>query len=162
MATSRKKQETFEVDELDLRILRALLLDGRRPFLELAKELKVSGGTIHVRINKMTKAGLVRGAKLSVDYKKLGYGISAFIGINLHNARDYSKVLTRLKEFAFILEAHYTTGEYNIFTKVLVRSIPELHQFLLKLQDVKEIQSTQTIMILDTPIQRDLALEASE
>ena len=149
----------YQIDELDVRIISALLADARRPYLELAKQLKVSGGTIHVRMNKLAKAGIVRGSKLVLDYKRLGYDISAYIGINLHNARDYDKVLLRLREFPLIMEAHYTTGQYNIFAKLHVKSVTDLHSFLLKLQGVKEIQSTQTIMILDTPIERDMVPE---
>ncbi len=162
MSAATATLPAYEIDELDRRILSALLVDARRPYLELAKQLKVSGGTIHVRMNKMAKAGIVKGSKVVLDYRKLGYDVSAYIGVNLHNARDYDRVLARLTDIALIVEAHYTTGQFNIFTKIFVRSISDLHAFLLKLQAIKEIQSTQTIMILDSPIARDLIPEVVE
>ena len=139
-----------------------ILSNAQQPYLDLAKKLKVSGGTIHVRMNKLTNAGIIKGSTLVLDPKKLGFDVSAYIGINLHNARDYDKVLLRLEEISFILEAHYTTGQYNIFTKIAVKSVSELHKFLLRVQAIKEIQSTQTIMILDTPINRQLAPQMEE
>src|SRR5262249_27472748 len=94
-----EEAEPFELDHIDRKILAALLDDSRRPFIDIAHELNVSGGTIHVRMDKMRKAGVVRGSKLVIDYRRIGYGVFAFVGINLHNARDYRKVLEKVKEF---------------------------------------------------------------
>jgi Lrp/AsnC family transcriptional regulator for asnA, asnC and gidA len=154
--TVNSDDKPFELDNVDKRILGALLEDSRRPYIDIAQDLNVSGGTIHVRMDKLKKAGVVKGSKINIDYKRLGYGVSAFIGINLHNARDYKKIIEKISEFPEILEAHYSTGDYNIFTKVIVPSVQELHRFLLDVQGIREIQSTATIMILDTPIMRDL------
>ena len=107
-------------------------------------------------MDKLKKAGVVKGSRLRIDHQRLGFGVSSFIGINLHNARDYKKVIEKIGELPEILEAHYSTGDYNIFTKVVVRSVADLHRLLLDLQGIREIQSTSTIMILDTPIERDL------
>lgn len=150
--------ENYEIDNLDRKILGALLDDARKPFSEIASELEVSGGTVHVRMEKLKKAGIVRGAKLNLDYSALGYTIGAFVGINLHHARDYEKVLGKLKKVNGILEAHYTTGEFNIFCKIVTKSIPDLYDFLRDLQGVAEIQTTQTTMILSSPIVRELDL----
>lgn len=56
-------------------------------------------------------------------------------------------------------EAHYTTGHYNIFIKVRTRSIDELHQLLInRIQSIDEIQSTETLISLSSPIQRQISL----
>jgi Lrp/AsnC family transcriptional regulator, regulator for asnA, asnC and gidA len=144
------------LDDIDRRILNELLQNARKPFTELAEEIGVSSGTVHVRINKLKDAGVIKGARLVVNFETVGYAISAYIGITLRNASDYPKVLARLRTIDRILEAHYTTGHYNIFTKILAKNISDLYQFLLELQQIKEIQNTETIMILDSPIQREL------
>lgn len=149
-------EEIVQLDLLDRKIIAALLDDARKPYVELADELGVSGGTIHVRMDKLKKSKVVRGSKLVVDYNRMGYQLLSYVGINLHNARDYRKVLERLLEIPNIVEAHYTTGQYNIFTKIRVRGIPHLHKFLLDLQAIKEIQSTQTIIVLENSLERDL------
>jgi Lrp/AsnC family transcriptional regulator for asnA, asnC and gidA len=154
--TVNSHDKPFELDNVDRKIISALIEDSRRPYIDIAHELNVSGGTIHVRMDKLKKAGVVKGSRMTIDYQRLGYGVQAFVGINLHNAKDYKKVVEKITEFNEIVEAHYSTGDYNIFTKVIVHSVADLHQFLLDLQGIREIQSTATIMILDTPITRDL------
>ncbi|MEL6392281.1 MAG: AsnC family transcriptional regulator, partial [Bacteroidota bacterium] len=54
-------QNSLKLDDLDRRILSLLMVDAKRAYTDIAKELFVSGGTIHVRMNKMIEAGLVRG-----------------------------------------------------------------------------------------------------
>jgi Lrp/AsnC family transcriptional regulator for asnA, asnC and gidA len=148
-----------DIDTLDLKILTLLQQDARIPFQEIARELNVSGGTVHVRYNKLKEHEVIKGSRLLIDYGKLGYDVSAFIGVNLHNAGDYRAVLEQLKSMPEITEAHYTTGSYSIFIKVVAKSTRGLHAFLTgKLQTLKEIQSTETFISLDIPVERDVPL----
>lgn len=150
----------YEIDNLDREILKELQKDARRSFQEIARDLIVSGGTIHVRYNKLKEIGVIKGSKLLVDPTKLGYDICAFVGINLHNARDYKTVIKQLKTMPEILEAHYTTGKYNIFLKIIAKSTRGLHDFLIeRLQETPQIQSTETLISLEIPIEHDIPVE---
>lgn len=56
-----------------------------------------------------------------------------------------------------MVEAYYTTGNYSIFIKVMTRSIDELQHVLVnKIQNIDEIQSTETLISLQNPILRDV------
>jgi Lrp/AsnC family transcriptional regulator, regulator for asnA, asnC and gidA len=150
------KEENYKIDKIDAKILKYLQEDSRRSFQEIARELVVSGGTIHVRTNKMKEAGIIKGSKLIVDHRKLGLEVTSFVGINLVNAREYNKCMEKLRHFPEICELHYTTGQYSIFVKVVTKSTRELHLFLTeKLQYLPEIQSTETLISLDNPIERE-------
>jgi Lrp/AsnC family transcriptional regulator for asnA, asnC and gidA len=149
--------EKYEFDKLDLAILRALREDARCSFLELARDLKVSGGTIHQRVDKMKAAGVIRGYSVDIDSSKLGYGVVAMIGIYLRNARDASAVFSKLEKFPEVIETHYTTGTYAAILKVEVRDMPGLQNFLMnKLQSLTEIQSTESFVVLSSKIKRAL------
>jgi len=147
------------MDKVDRAILTALMKDARRPYHEIATELIVSSGTIHVRIQKMKEAGVITGSRITLDKEKLGMGVSSFIGINLTNAGDYGAVLARLETFPEVVDIHYTTGQYSIFAKIVTKNTKSLHIFLIeKLQSIAEIQSTETLISLDNPVKRDISL----
>lgn len=146
------------IDNLDKAILRALMDNARRSYADIAAEQHVSPATIHVRVEKMRKAGIIKGAQLKVDAKQLGYDVTCFIGIILQQAGDYPRTLARLEALPEVTEAFYTTGQYSIFIKVMVRSIDDLQRLLIeKIQVIDEIQSTDTLISLQNPISRQAA-----
>jgi Lrp/AsnC family transcriptional regulator for asnA, asnC and gidA len=143
-------------DSIDLKIIALLLQDSRMPLGTIAEKIGYSTGTIHQRIEKLKAKKVIVGSKILVNDEALGIGVSAFIGINLKNAKDYEAVLENLKLFDEITEIYYTTGNYNLFTKIKTRTIGDLHKLLVeKLQRLDGIQSTETIMCLDQPLNRD-------
>ena len=147
------------LDDLDYQILNVLIKDSRIPYLEIARQFHVSGGTIHVRMNKMQEMGLIKGARLILDTSKLGYEVCCFIGIFLDKASSYPDVLGQLREIREIVELHYTTGAYSIFIKVICKSIPALQDLLMnRLQVISGIQSTDTFITLSQPIDRNISL----
>lgn len=153
----------YEIDILDREILDILQRDARRPFQLIAKDLVVSGGTVHIRVNKLKESGVITGSKIKIDPVKMGYDVCAFVGINLQNARDYKVVIQQLKQMPEILEAHYTTGKYNIFVKILARSTRGLHHFLIeRLQEIPQVRSTETFISLQMPINRDIPIYLEE
>ena len=80
----------FKLDELDHQILEALIENARTPFTDIAKNLLVSAGTIHVRVKKMEEEGVIKGSTLSVDYNKMGYTFIAYVGLFLDGRADSS------------------------------------------------------------------------
>ncbi|MGO1618250.1 MAG: transcriptional regulator AsnC, partial [Oceanisphaera sp.] len=142
---TEKSDSHYRIDNLDKSILMALMENARTPYAELAKRFSVSPGTIHVRVEKMKQAGIIEGTRVQVNSKKLGYDVCCFIGIILKSARDYPVALAKLEQLTEVVEAYYTTGHYNVFIKIMTRSIDELQQVLVnKIQVIDEIQSTET------------------
>ncbi|MEL6926050.1 MAG: AsnC family transcriptional regulator, partial [Bacteroidota bacterium] len=58
----------MEIDETDKKILSLLMQDAKMPYTEIAQRIHVSGGTVHVRIKKLSDLGIVKGFNLTVDY----------------------------------------------------------------------------------------------
>lgn len=150
-------REIYQIDNLDKAILKALSQNARMPYAELAKKFNVSASTIHVRIEKMKQQQIITGTSIQIDAKKLGYDVCCFIGIILKSARDYPKVIEKLQQIDEVIEAHFTTGQYSIFIKIMTHSIDDLQFTLInKLQSIEEIQSTETLISLQNPIDRHI------
>ena len=148
-----------QLDDLDFQILSILFNDSRTPYLEIARQCHVSGGTIHVRMKKMEDVGIIKGTKLIVNQAKLGYDVCCFIGIRLDKSSSYSSVLEELKDINEIVELHYTTGDYSIITKILCKNISHLQDLLMnKIHIISGIQSTNTFISLLEPVDRNIKL----
>ncbi|MBL7846554.1 MAG: Lrp/AsnC ligand binding domain-containing protein [Cyclobacteriaceae bacterium] len=156
---TKKVAHNYTIDNTDLKILDVLVNDAKKPYTEVARQVFVSQGTVHVRMNKMIEAGVVERTTLKIHYHKLGYDITAFIGIYLEKSSLYDKVLEKLKAIPEITSIHYTTGNYSMFAKIHCRDTNHLKEVLHdKMQQVPGIDRTETMISLEESLDRNLRL----
>ena len=105
----------IKLDDVDRQILDILIDNTRIPFTDIAKQLIISPGTVHVRVKKMEDAGIIKGSSLNLDYQKLGYSFIAYVGIFLGKTQNTKSVLKKLNAIPNVTVAHITTGKFNIF-----------------------------------------------
>jgi Lrp/AsnC family transcriptional regulator for asnA, asnC and gidA len=152
-------EKKFELDPLDYKILEILVQDANLPYTEIGTRLDVSGGTVHVRMKKMESMGIVKGAQLLIDYSKIGWDITAFLGIYLDKSSLYEDVAKQLEQIPEVVNIHYTTGIYSIFAKIICRDTQHLREVLHdKIQRVTGIQRTETFISLEESLIRNTPL----
>ena len=153
----------LNLDKLDLQIIQEMMEDAEVSYADLGKKLFVSGGTIHVRIKKLEEMGVVKGKKLSVDLKELGYDVIAFIGIYLEKSSLYDSVAKELKKVPQIVRLNYTTGNYSMFAEIVCKDIQQL-RFVLhdELQKIKGIERTETFISLEESLVRNVVVSPTE
>lgn len=145
------------IDDLDKNILSSIMQGQGLSYAELGKKLFVSPGTIHVRIKKMQGLGIIKREFVEVDYHKLGYDVTAFLGIYLDKSSMYDAVLSKLKAIPEVVEAHYTTGNYSIFVKLICKDTKHLKLILTDhIQAITGVQRTETLISLQESISRPL------
>ncbi|BDQ12444.1 Lrp/AsnC ligand binding domain-containing protein [Sediminibacterium sp. TEGAF015] len=149
----------LNLDKLDFQIIQEMMEDAEISYADLGKKLFVSGGTIHVRIKKLEELKVVKGKKLSVDLKSLGYDVIAFIGIYLEKSSLYDSVAKELKKIKQIVRLNYTTGNYSMFAEIVCKDIQEL-RFVLhdELQKIKGIERTETFISLEESLDRNVVV----
>jgi Lrp/AsnC family transcriptional regulator, regulator for asnA, asnC and gidA len=147
------------LDKLDLQIIQAMMQDAEVSYADLGKQFFVSGGTIHVRIKKLEELGIVKGKRLAVDLKVLGYDIIAFIGIYLEKSSLYDTVALALKNIPQVVRVNYTTGNYSMFVEIVCKDIQQL-RFVLhdELQKIKGIERTETLISLEESFSRNVMI----
>lgn len=151
--------KNYEIDNTDLQILALLSEDAKMPYTEIAKKVFVSGGTVHVRMRKLEEMGIVQGATLKIDYSKLGYDITAFLGIYLEKSSYYDRVATELEEIPEVVSLHYTTGPYSMYARVYCKDTQHLREVLHdKIQKIDGVERTESIISLEERVQRSIQL----
>ena len=152
--------DTHHIDDLDRKILTLITKNARIPYLEVARECKVSGAAIHQRIQRLSKMGIITGSEFSISPKKIGFNTCAYVGIFLDSASLYPEVVEQLEEIPEITQCHYITGGYSIFIKIYTRNNEDLKLLLVdKVQAIKGISRTETFISLEESFNRQLPLE---
>jgi Lrp/AsnC family transcriptional regulator, regulator for asnA, asnC and gidA len=153
----------INIDKLDLNIIQEMLENAETPYAELGKKLFVSGGTIHVRIKKLEELGIVKGKRLKVNLKQLGYDITAFVGIFLEKSSLYDVVAKELEKIPEIVRLNYTTGNYSMYIEIVCKDIDQLRSVLHDgLQKIKGIERTETLISLAESFNRSVRVSEQE
>tara|TARA_Y100001933_G_scaffold263714_1_gene326288 strand:+ start:16796 stop:17266 length:471 start_codon:yes stop_codon:yes gene_type:complete len=155
----KNNNSSVKIDGIDKKILRYLMEDARKPILEIARNIGISGAAIHQRLRKLESSGLLAGSKFIINPKVLGYSTMAYIGIYLDKAMTNPRAVKQLEEIPEVLECHYTTGNWSILIKVLCRDNEHLMQVLnKKIQQIEGVSRTETFISLDQQIDRQIRI----
>ena len=147
------KKDILKLDGIDKKILKMLMENSRRPILEIAKNIGISGAAIHQRLRKLESQNLIIGSSIIVNTKVLGFTTMAFIGIFLDKATNNKTVVNQLKEIPEILECHYTTGDWSVLAKLICKDNEDLMEILTK--KIQTIQGVSSCLLYTSPSPRD-------
>lgn len=147
------------LDEIDKKIVNALIENSRASTTSISKDLKISNVATQQRITKLQDAGIIRGYTALLDYRALDYKTIAYLGIFLEKAKNYDDVIEQLNSVPQIAEAHFTTGNYSIFAKIYARDNQHLMEILNgQIQSIEGVARTETFISLQEGIQKRIYL----
>lgn len=137
------------MDELDIDIIRCMNENARKSFRDMAKELDVSLSTISNRVHRMEDDGILMGYAPVLDAQKLGYDLSAVIGIRISKG----KLLAVQKKIAGdhrVYGVYDVTGDWDSIITARFKNRAELDEFIKSLLILENIERTYTHIVLNT------------
>lgn len=151
--------ENYKLDNIDYQILNLLMSDAMMPFTEIAKKIFVSPGTVHVRMKRLKDLEIIRGSQILIDFQKIGFDVTAFLGIFLDRNANFDEAAKELKKIPEVVEIYNITGTYSVFVKLICRDTRHLRDVLHgQVLKIKAIQRTETFMTLEEVLNRQIQL----
>jgi Lrp/AsnC family leucine-responsive transcriptional regulator len=142
------------IDYIDRRILRALSIRGRSTFAELAAQVGLTAPTVHDRVKKLERSGIIQGYSASVDATRLGFDVTALVSITTSASVSHSEYEKRLAEFSEVQECYSVAGEETYVARVITRNPRSLELLLRQFKSLPGTLSTKAKVILSAPITR--------
>jgi DNA-binding Lrp family transcriptional regulator len=145
------------INKKDVKILDILKRNAKLTNEEISKKTGIPTTTIHNRIKRLERLGVIKNYTVVLDNKKLGKEISAYILITV----DYKFLKKRgisqhdlarnLKKYDFVEEVSMITGVSDIIIKTSVENIDQLDELVTKeLRNIDGIEKTQTMIVLSS------------
>jgi len=138
----------MNIDKLDLRILRSLSRDGRRPFKTIAKDLDVSDATIRKRVERMKRDGVIRQFHVLVNYERMGQFVKAFIGLKV-NPSKIQNIVSELQNNPDVQVVYRTTGSWDVLVEVILKDMKELNWFLERQLSIDGVTETEVNLTIE-------------
>ncbi len=131
------------MDELDRKIIALLQENARFSYREIARELNVAVGTVYNRIKRLEEEGVIKGYSPLLDYEKLGFGLTALIGVKAQG-RKITEIEGRIAEKGNAMMVYDITGEFDIFVIAKFRDREEMNRFVKWLLSLEGVEKTNT------------------
>jgi Lrp/AsnC family transcriptional regulator, leucine-responsive regulatory protein len=138
------------MDEIDAKILEILQSQGRTRRNDLAEAVKLSIPSVSDRLRKLEEKGIITGYHATVDSKKLGKDITAFIFVNVDTSKHYGSFIDHATALDEVLECHAITGEGSHLLKIRTGNTASLEKLLAKIQSWPGVHSTRTSLVLSS------------
>jgi DNA-binding Lrp family transcriptional regulator len=140
------------IDELDGSLIELLAAEPRVGVLEASRRLGVARGTVQARLDRMHARRVITGYGPDIDPAAIGFGVTAFVTLELRQAGGHDPVAQRLAAIAEVLEAHTITGSGDMLCRVVARSNADLQRVIDAIVDLAGVVRTSTVIALDSPL----------
>lgn len=137
----------MSIDQLDMRIIRSLSGNARKPYKSIAQELGVSDATVRKRIRNMLDGGIIKEFNVLIDYHALGRIIKAFIGLRV-NPSKLKEIVEHLKRNPDVQVLYRTTGDVDLFVEVIFSDMEDLNAFLESELNLEGITGTVVNLVI--------------
>ncbi len=141
----------LELDALDWRILKELQADGRITNIALATKIGLSAPPCLRRVRALEEAGLVAGYAALVDEAALGFALTAFAMVRLHNQAeaDLRAFENRALAWPVVREAYMLSGDSDYMLKCVASDIAAFQEFVLReLTAAPNVASVKTYLTI--------------
>ena len=139
------------LDSTDWRILKELQADGRMTNIALATKIGLSAPPCLRRVRALEEQGLIGGYAALVDEEALGFALSAFAMVRLHNQAeaDLRAFENRLLGWTIVREAHMLSGESDYMLRCVARDLTSFQDFVLdELTAAPNVASVKTFLTI--------------
>lgn len=145
----------MELDKKDHKILDILKKNSKLTSRRISKKLRIPITTVHNRIKKLEKLGIIKGYTVVLDYKKLDRGILSFILVTIvYVLPDGKKIkqeeVARKIKKTGASEVFIVTGGTDIIVRVRAKDIDDLNNYIInKLRNIEGVDKTKTMIVLN-------------
>ncbi len=143
-----------ELDAIDLQILNILQVNGRIPHVKLAEQVGLSAPSVIERVKKLEDGRLITGYHASVDARRLGKDVTAFIGVSIAHPKTIGLFEETVDLLEDVLECHHVTGQHTLLLKVKTNNTSSLERLISTIRSIEGVARTETMVVLSTHIER--------
>ena len=140
------------MDAIDRRIVALLEKDARLTYGEVGRRVGLAASSVHDRVRKLEKAGVLRGYRADVDFALVGLPITAFVSLALRPSSP-ADIPARVAELPLVESIYSVAGDNSYVLVVRAPSTTALEELLDALRAKLEVVTRSTI-VLSTPFER--------
>lgn len=133
------------LDEIDIKIIEILKKDGRKPFVEIGKELGLSEGAVRRRIRILQEKGVIK--RFTVELSK-DYVINAVTFISFEKGDMARELVEKISNIPSVESVYELTGRFDAMVMISAKNISDLNRCVDEIRGLEGVRGTETAVIL--------------
>lgn len=146
-------------DKYDIEILRMLSKNARKPYLEIARDLGMSGAAVHQRVQRLISNNVILGSECVIAPASVDFHITAYLGISAMPGTDIEQLADNLRQIPYVTECNVVTGRYDILAKLYARNNSQMLDIIQGQIANLSIASTETMVSFRECFHRPIPIE---
>ncbi len=135
------------LDEIDRKLVRELVADGRATLAQLAATAGLSVSAVQSRVRRLEARGVVTGYSARINPEAVGHMLSAFVAITPLDPSQPDDAPARLEHIEAIESCHSVAGEESYMLFVRVESARALEDLLQQIRTTANVRTRSTIIL---------------
>lgn len=141
-------------ENLDARLINALLGDGRASLRSLGEDLDVSVTTVSNHLQELEETGVIDGYTPWVNYAKLGYDVTAIVQLKVEGDA-LPEITERLRDVRGMVSVYEVTGDYDVISVGKFQDTDEMNDRIKDLLADADVRETNTSVVLDSVVENE-------
>ncbi|MCW4467084.1 Lrp/AsnC family transcriptional regulator [Glutamicibacter sp. MNS18] len=137
------------LDDVDVKILLAMIADPRIQISDLAEQVGIARNTAQSRMRRLLRGGVLRDGGRDIDLAGLGYDVLAFVTLEVMH-RDIDAVISALRGIPNILEVHEISGNGDVWLRLAAADTHQLQGALRQILRIRGVKRSETTFALHT------------
>ena len=149
MVPSERPALAVRLDDVDRAILAILRRDGRAAVSDIARAVGLSPAPVTRRIQRMERAGVIRGYAAAIDERAVGT-LEAFTEIRLRAATETTQLSDVLRDVPEVVEFAVIAGDPDVLLRLRVDDGDHLQRVVNGIRRTGKVSSTKTLIVLQS------------
>ncbi|WP_311170435.1 HTH-type transcriptional regulator Lrp [Halobellus ordinarius] len=141
-------------ENLDAKLINALLGDGRASLRSLAEELDVSVTTVSNHLRDLEDQGVIEGYTPRVNYDALGYDVTAIIQLKVEGSA-LPEITERLRGHKQMTTVYEVTGDYDVIAVGKFEDTDGMNDQIKELLTDADIRESNTSVVLNAVVENE-------
>lgn len=150
------------MDDLDQKLVAALLDDGRASWAELGRVVGLSAPSVAERVSRLERDGVITGYHAAISPAAVGLGASALVGVYPREGADAEALVEQLRAIEQIEDCWFVAGDEELMLRLRVTDVDALEATLRVLRRTRGVSRTRTTVVLSTPWEGRFPLPTGE
>ena len=142
------------LDELDRRIVAALVEDARATYAEVGARVGLSAPAVKRRVDRLRASGAITGFAARVDPAALGWTTEAYVELYCRGRTSPADIAAAVGQHPEVIDACTVTGEADALVHIRAADIRHFEQVMERIAAEPFVVRTRSVIVLSRLVER--------